>query len=494
MYRTRYLVGLLTLAVAVFGAWFLWGLLQNPEDQPGLPIRVEFRDARGLRVGADVRYRGVTVGSVRSVAITEDGTKAFVDLLIESDAATQARVNSTFWVVSPRFSGLTTGATGLDTLVRDAYVAFLTPEEPGSVLRPGSLIGGAEGPPADLDPDVLQPLHHGDLLMSVLVPENHGLKPGSPVVFRGMVTGDVRSVKLAEDGSHVVVQVRVKRTYRNTVTDESVFWVAQPYVSGALFTGFTVSDVTALLSPFVSYYSEPDKGLPVEDGFRVAASATRPDLEIDEVPGQALRMPTTTKGTTNDPLVLVRVVYSAVEEDTWSANDLIRHEGTGVMYLDREDRVTVLTTRSTVDGNYTEQDSFGGDPDIVQEQIKVLLPSGPVLRAHRVWVAPDGTDLAVLVLEDAPPDLRVTEADLFDFGDVADDAVSGVRVAGEDGSAQAPVPLSWPGEVPEIANHMGGALVANGRLVGVFGWPEAFNESPALVRINALPEDLRPRR
>ena len=131
MYRSRYVVGLLTLALAFAGAWFLWGLIGGTEDRPGLQVRVEFRDARGLRAGADVRYRGVTVGAVRSVAVTEDGSKAFIDLLIDPAAALQACVNSSFWIVSPRFSGLASGATGLDTLVRDAYVAFITPAASG---------------------------------------------------------------------------------------------------------------------------------------------------------------------------------------------------------------------------------------------------------------------------------------------------------------------------------------------------------------------------
>ena len=103
------------------------------------------------------------------------------------------------------------------------------------------------------------------------------------------------------------------------------------------------------------------------------------------------------------------------------------------------------------------------------------------------------SDLAVLVLEEAPPNLRLTAPDMFDFGEVTNDTVTGVRIAREDGSAQAPVSISWPSEVPEVGSHKGGALMANGRVVGVFGWPRAFNETAALVGMGALPEDLRPR-
>ncbi len=73
MHSLRYLLGSLTLAGAVVGAVWIVQLLRNLDDRPGLPLQVEFRDARGLRAGADVRYRGVTVGTVRSVSVGHPG-------------------------------------------------------------------------------------------------------------------------------------------------------------------------------------------------------------------------------------------------------------------------------------------------------------------------------------------------------------------------------------------------------------------------------------
>lgn len=492
MHRTRYLVGLLTLVFAIAGAGVLWGLLDSRDDRPGLQLRIEFRDARGLRAGADVRYRGVTVGAVRSVGISDDGSKAVIDLLLDPAGAAQARVNSSFWIVSPRFSGLTSGATGLDTLVRDAYVAFLTPDAGGSQLLAGSLLGGSERPPALLDPDSLEPVAHGDLLMSVLVPENHGLAPGSPVVFRGTTTGDVRSVELAADGSHVEVRLRILHRHRRTVTDQSHFWIARPYVSGALFTGFTVSDVNALLSPFVNYYGDPGQGVPVEDGYRVAAGGSRPELQVAEVPAGALLPAPRVAVDPGDPLVLVHVVYAAVEEDTLSASDPVRHEGTGVLFLDQSGRAAVVTARSVADGSYTESDTFGGAPEIVGEQIKVVVPGGPVLRAHRVWVAPDGRDLALLVLEGAPPDLQMTPPALLQFEAAvpADGAV--VRATRADGTSLPAAPVQGTGGWPELQQHRGGAIVLAERVVALLGQQAAHTDVAALVALDAVPADLRP--
>ena len=75
---------------------------------------------------------------------------------------------------------------------------------------------------------VLPPLRRGDLSMRVLLPENHGISVGAKVMFRGMPTGEVRSINLASTGSHVIVTLRIGGTHRATVTDLSVFWVAQP--------------------------------------------------------------------------------------------------------------------------------------------------------------------------------------------------------------------------------------------------------------------------
>ena len=484
MHRLRYLVGMLTLALAVAGAIWIVRVLRRLDERPGTTLQVEFLQARGLRAGAAVRYRGVDVGTVRQVSISSDGTKATAQLLLEPTGARHACVDSSFWIVTPRFSGLTDGATGLDTLVRDSYVAFHTPHEHGSLLTAGSLIAGKERPPALADAEGLEELQHGDLLMTLLVPENHGLRPGSAVIFRGMRTGDVRSVALAASGTHVEVNLRIARRHRQTVTDATSFWVARPYVSGALFSGFTVTDVSALLTPYVSYYGEPGKGVLVQDGYRAAAESSRPPIEIAAVPGEALRRPASAPPPPGDDLVLVRITYAAVERDALSADDDIRREGSGVLYLDRAGRSVVVTARSLVDGAHTERDLFGGDPEIDAEQIKVMLPNGTVLRAGRVWVDGGGADLAALVLEDAPPDIVGSPAARLVFaGSVGGELA--VRAVGPDGVALPPADLATA-----TASSAGGAVVAGDAVVGVFAG--GAGGPAAVVSLQLLPADLRP--
>src|SRR5262249_10349869 len=129
----------------------------------------------------------------------------------------------------------------------------------------------------------LTPPRHGDLLMTLLVPENHGLVPGSEVKFRGIKTGEVRGVELADDGSHVRVKLRIDQQHRRTVTTKTSFWVARPRLSGGLVRGMSVEDMSALLVPFVSYFTDSGAGVPAPDDYTVSAEVLRPEMPLEKV-------------------------------------------------------------------------------------------------------------------------------------------------------------------------------------------------------------------
>lgn len=488
MDRLRYLVGLVTLGVAIAGGWFLFDLLAE-EDRSGLfALRLEFRDVRGLKPGGDVRYRGVPVGTVRDVGLSADGEKGLVTILLEEDGARLARVSSRFWVVVPRFSGLTAGATGLETLVRDSYVAFLTPRGSSAALAPGSLVAGLERPFVDSSSADLEPVKRGDLLMTLVVPENHGLAPGAEVHLRGMPVGDVRRIELSPEGTHVLIHLRIRETFRRTVTEASAFWIARPRLSGALLSGLAVEDIGALLTPYVGYHTDGDRGTPVPDGYRVAVSDERPEVGTD-VPQSALAPDPKAPGTetADAPAVrIVEIVYEVEERDWLSANDVERREGTGILFLDASSRPVVLTTRGACDGTVFMSDLIGG-PDIKSEAIRVVVPGIGVLRAGRSWVDPDGADLALLLVEDAPPDMPVTPVDRLGFGQPA--AVpDAIWVAGDD----APHALT-DGRLPEVPTHRSAVLLRGDTVVGVLGGPSAGGEDPpTVVPLGRLPAVLRP--
>ena len=309
MEQIRYAIGITTLVVVGVIAWFLFGLLAEDDLGGRFQLTLAFEDVRGLRAGADVRYRGVRVGEIHEVRVTTDGEKAAVRVVLDEGVESLPCTNSRFWIVSPRFDGLTGGATGLDTLVRDTYVAFLTPNPSGPRLAQHSLIAGLERPFADPNERGLDPVRHGDLLMSMHAPESHGLDVGAEVRFRGLPTGDVRRIDLAGDGSHVVVALRIHQQHRHTVTSASEFWIARPRLSGALISGLAIEDLNALLTPFVGYHGEHGKGVPVPDGHRVVAAEARPELAEEKIALPERTEPEPETPNAGEPFVVVDVVY-----------------------------------------------------------------------------------------------------------------------------------------------------------------------------------------
>jgi hypothetical protein len=194
-------------------------------------------------------------------------------------------------------------------------------------------------------------------------------------------------------------------------------------------------------------------------------------------------------------LQLVRILYEAVEEDWFSADDQIREEATGLVYEDGEGRVLILTARSACDAAFTVRDAFGGDPEIASEGISVQLADGSVLRALRTWVAPDGADLTVLVADLEPgqrADVALSSPRILDFA--ADPgSVDDLDLRAMDGDRRV-IELEHPAAaLPELSLSLGAVALRDGRVVGVVGQRAADSSEPALLSLGLVPEGLRPR-
>ncbi len=486
MEQLRYLLGIVTLALVAIAGWFIFNLLTDDDLSDQFHLRLTFEDVRGLRAGADVRYRGVRVGQVFEVQVTEDGSRALVRLVLSDGVDHLACQNSKFWIVSPRFDGLENGATGLDTLVRDSYVAFLTPNPSGPRLGPNSEVSGNERPFRNPDEAGLDPSRHGDLHMWLHAAESHGLVVGSDIRYRGISTGDVRRIELAEDGTHVVMQLRIQQRYRHTVTNASSFWVARPRLSGALMSGIAVEDLNALLGPYISYHSESERGVPVHDGFRTVANEVRPDIDDEDLQVPPQQAPVFESGDPDSGVRLVEVNYEAVEEDWMSPNDVAKRKSTGILFIDQAGRAVVVTARTACDGSYFMLDTFG-DPDIKSETVSVAIPGGIVLRAGRSWIDPGGQDLALLVVEGAPPDLAVTAAENLDFEfDDADSASATLQKF--DRTMQTNL-----GAVTDLDAARGSVAVHQDRAGGILAQVNGSDATPVIVPLSRLPAELRPK-
>lgn len=194
----------------------------------GPAVTITFQTAEGLEVGkTQVRYKDVTIGTVKSIRLSEDRSKVIVKADIAKDAATLAREGTSFWVVRPRL-GLS-GVSGLGTLLSGAYIGVDAPDGTGADGKmPGeekTEFVGLEAPP--------EVTHDRPGKRFILKADDLGsLDIGSPVYYRRITVGQVIGYQLDSTGRNVNVQIFVDAPNDKFVTGNTHFWNA----SGVDFT------------------------------------------------------------------------------------------------------------------------------------------------------------------------------------------------------------------------------------------------------------------
>ncbi|MCR9076954.1 MAG: MlaD family protein, partial [bacterium] len=174
------------LALAVVG-YLVWS--QTMRDR-GPMVTIVFGDAGGLEPGSEIIHRGVTVGVVREMALTDDLQSVSVTAELRPDAAGLAVDGTSFWVVRPEVS--LQRIAGLETLVGPQYIALQPGDPDGN--RVGSFVA-LDAPPriARADERALRLTLRSDRLGN--------LSAGSPVLYREIKVGEVRHAVLSDDAT-----------------------------------------------------------------------------------------------------------------------------------------------------------------------------------------------------------------------------------------------------------------------------------------------------
>ncbi|HTR09391.1 MAG TPA: MlaD family protein [Paraburkholderia sp.] len=180
----------------------------------GPEITISFKTAAGLDAGKTrVKYKDVTVGTVSSVTLADDGSHVVAKISLARSARSLARADSRFWVVRPRID--IGGISGVDTLLSGAYIGVDT----GSAKTERTAFTGLETPPAVINGTAGKSfvVHTIDL---------ESLDIDSPVYYRHIKVGRVASYKLDDDGRGVSLQIFIAAPYDRFVTTDTYFWNA----------------------------------------------------------------------------------------------------------------------------------------------------------------------------------------------------------------------------------------------------------------------------
>ncbi len=399
----RTIVGVITLLVIAFGTWRVLAILEEGPDSQRFPAIVLFKNAHGLRKGSLVRHRGMAIGEVSNLELDAAAGRVRVVVHLDPEAGKLATTTTEFWVVHPRFRGITRGLSGLDTLIKESYLRMRA-QPGGEPLRRGEELLGRESTPEDIAEGELEDPSIGDLIGTVVLPERGGLSAGSPILYRGVETGEVRRVRLAAHGDGVIVRFRVFQPFRSTVRAASQFWVSRPVLRGNLLSGLSVEDLSSLLAVSLAYDSPSASELASDDGTFVGlAEPPELDKQWDGSKIDPKQSAGQKKGKVNPKVPAlspyVKVYYRAVEKDFFSGDDQVEAEGEGVLFRGDDGRLMVLTGRSVCDGKFLIDSHWYDKRSLEKERIRVVLADKRVWPARIAWIAPENRDLAMLGIQ-----------------------------------------------------------------------------------------------
>lgn len=267
-------VWIVPIIAAAVGAF----LFYKSQIDVGPTITITFEHGTNIGNGAQVRYRGVKVGEIESVALDPTLRHVNVRAQLERTATDLAREGSKFWIVEPRIR--VDEITGLNTLLSGSYLSV----EPGDGARITSFTGLAE-----------PPVETGEAKGLALILETGdagSLEVDAPVFHRGLAVGAIAAMTLAEDDTKVRVTIEIERQRAHLVRANSVFWqTSGVHVRlGVLHPSIDIGSLESLVRGGISFATPADAGEPASANAVFQLSENRPEKVGADVRQDGLRL------------------------------------------------------------------------------------------------------------------------------------------------------------------------------------------------------------
>jgi paraquat-inducible protein B len=204
--------------------WYVWmfpafavaicaWLLVDHYKQMGPVIHIRFEDGSSIQAEKTrVRFRGVTIGTVKKVILSQDDKEVIAEVALQKEAENFAVTGAKYWMVTPKvnFSGI----SGLETLIEGTYIA----------ATPGKVDGEMENEfKGKLNSETNESLE--DTVAYYLETTNvDSINVGDFVTFRGLKVGTVSKINLSKGSQSVAVQINLQNKYYKLVRTNTVFW------------------------------------------------------------------------------------------------------------------------------------------------------------------------------------------------------------------------------------------------------------------------------
>ncbi len=244
------MIWLVPVITGLIALWLAW----DTYSKRGPTITVSFEAAAGLTAGqSQLKFKDVTMGTVKAIAVSPDLTKVLVTIETTREAAPLLNDKTVFWIVKPQlFAG---NISGLDTLLSGSYVGMLPTTEAGKPQR--EFVGQA-------DPPILTTAIPGTTFI-LDARRLRSISLGSPIYYRDLEVGTVLGWDLGNMARSVAVHAFVRAPFDKYVHDDSTFWNASGISVKLAGTGVDVQveSLKALLMGGIAFESRPGTSAPV---------------------------------------------------------------------------------------------------------------------------------------------------------------------------------------------------------------------------------------
>lgn len=207
--KSRWYLWLFPMFALILAGWLTYDYYQ----QRGPTIKIFFNDASSIQSEkTSVRFRGVTIGMVKRITLSEDNKDVIAYVTLQRDARQFAVEGSKFWVVKPQID--MGGISGLETIFEGTYISASPGKQDGpEKLNFDGQIGGESVQSAE------------DTVPYYLETANvESVSEGDSVTFRGLKVGSVAKITLSKTAQVASVQINIESKYTRLIRNNTVFW------------------------------------------------------------------------------------------------------------------------------------------------------------------------------------------------------------------------------------------------------------------------------
>lgn len=200
--------------IPILAILFGLSLLYKTEVDRGPVITIAFKTGDGFEAGkTHVQFKGVQIGLVTSIALSEDNEQVIVTVQLNKNATNFTKEDASYWVVRPQIK--TSGVSGLSTLLSGPYIAADLGRSTEKRLHFTAL---------DVPPILTGSTPGREFTLKASSLGSHSV--GTPVYFRRLNVGEVVAYDLEPDGKEISIKVFINAPYDQYVTTNSRFWNA----------------------------------------------------------------------------------------------------------------------------------------------------------------------------------------------------------------------------------------------------------------------------